>query len=161
AGVSYREHAPTPAGNYAGNWLLWSFLQGVYKSVPEPNARFQAPCVQLSSFAEWWNTSNNVPTESPTVITAGGEMDSRRDSMRTKSLFGLTIGTRVICWAGGVLGILSAQLAMAQAHNRISELSDTNRVTMYGNVHPLARAQYDQGRVPGSIPMRRITLVFN
>jgi len=50
---------------------------------------------------------------------------------------------------------------MAQAHNRISELSDTNRVTMYGNVHPLARAQYDQGRVPGSMPMRRVTLVFN
>src|SRR5215475_2025156 len=88
-------------------------------------------------------------------------MSSRRDSMRTKSLFGLTSGTRVICWAGAVLGILSAQLALAQAHNRISELSDTNRVTMYGNVHPLARAQYDQGRVPGSMPMRRVTLVFN
>ena len=35
-----------------------------------------------------------------------------------------------------------------------------NLVTLHGNVHPLARPEYDQGVAPDDLPMERILLVL-
>jgi subtilase family serine protease len=94
-------------------------------------------------------------------MVGGGKMDSSRCSIDTGFFsvraFDIHFAFRTVA----VFVLLGAQFAMGQAHGRIAEMSDTTRVPVYGNIHPLARAKYDQGRVPGSIPMRRITMVFN
>lgn len=49
-------------------------------------------------------------------------------------------------------------VAQARAAARIIDDSDT--VTLPGNVHPLARAEFDTGRAPASLPMERMILVL-
>jgi hypothetical protein len=44
---------------------------------------------------------------------------------------------------------------------RVTERVDTSRlVTLKGNTHPLARAQYDQGAAPPDLPMNRMLLIL-
>ena len=44
---------------------------------------------------------------------------------------------------------------------RVTDRVDAARlVTLSGNTHPLARAQYDQGAAPPNLPMDRIMLVL-
>lgn len=48
-----------------------------------------------------------------------------------------------------------------QAGNRITEAIDNrNMVVRSGDVHPLARPEYDQGRAPGDMRMERMVLVL-
>jgi subtilase family serine protease len=55
---------------------------------------------------------------------------------------------------------MSKSLSGQTLKDRIVQAVDTSQATaLNGNVHPLARAQYDQGRVESSMPMR-VTLVF-
>ncbi|MGO8732137.1 MAG: protease pro-enzyme activation domain-containing protein, partial [Terriglobia bacterium] len=53
---------------------------------------------------------------------------------------------------------------MAQAsavHARVTQPVDLhNLVTLRGNVHPLARPEYDQGVAPDDLPMERVLLVL-
>jgi hypothetical protein len=42
----------------------------------------------------------------------------------------------------------------------VSPVDNAVRVTLAGNIHPLARAQYDRGAVPGSQPITRILLLL-
>ena len=61
--------------------------------------------------------------------------------------------------------IFSASLALAQAQtqlrSRITQPIDERvRVTLKGNVHPLARLEYDRGAVPDSFPVERILLLL-
>jgi hypothetical protein len=39
-------------------------------------------------------------------------------------------------------------------------VDETSRVGLTGNVHPLARAEFDQGRAPADLPMQRMLLVL-
>ncbi len=59
---------------------------------------------------------------------------------------------------------LSALSVLAQAsavHARVMQPVDLhNLVTLHGNVHPLARPEYDQGVAPDDLPMERILLVL-
>jgi subtilase family serine protease len=49
----------------------------------------------------------------------------------------------------------------ANVQSRISSAVDEkNMVTLKGNTHPLATAQYDRGEAPGSLPMNRMLLVL-
>jgi subtilase family serine protease len=49
----------------------------------------------------------------------------------------------------------------ANVQSRISSAVDEkNMVTLKGNTHPLATAQYDRGEAPGSLPMSRMLLVL-
>jgi subtilase family serine protease len=88
-------------------------------------------------------------------------MDSWRCRINAKFFSDRGICVNFARWTSAVLVLLSSQLGMAQAHNRIPEISDTTQMPAYGNIHPLAQAKYDEGKVPGSMPMRRITIVFN
>jgi hypothetical protein len=49
----------------------------------------------------------------------------------------------------------------AQVPARISlPIDETNLITLHGNTHPLARAEFDQGAAPASLPMKRMLLVL-
>jgi|HubBroStandDraft_5_1064220.scaffolds.fasta_scaffold00048_12 subtilase family serine protease len=49
----------------------------------------------------------------------------------------------------------------ANVQSRVSSAVDEkNMVTLKGNTHPLATAQYDRGEAPGSLPMNRMLLVL-
>src|SRR5277367_2836932 len=64
----------------------------------------------------------------------------------------------------GALILFAGPQAQAQktaVPNRIVEIvDDTNTVTMHGNVHPLARPQYDRGAVADSQPLSRMMLLL-
>jgi hypothetical protein len=52
-------------------------------------------------------------------------------------------------------------LAQAPPSSRITQpIDDRVRVTLKGNVHPLAQARYDQGAAPDDVPMERMLLVL-
>src|SRR5207248_6427137 len=51
--------------------------------------------------------------------------------------------------------------APAQVRSRIAASIDDNRMPMRGNIHPLGRKASDSGQVAASLPMQRITLLFN
>src|SRR5207253_7184844 len=71
-------------------------------------------------------------------------------------------GCRLLGWLG-LLGAFSGSFAAAQTlqRSRITQPIDERvRVTLKGNVHPLAQARYDQGAVPDSIPVQRVLLLF-
>jgi subtilase family serine protease len=71
---------------------------------------------------------------------------------KTISLLG---GSLLALWSGGA----SAQTRPTRA--RITEAVDeTNLVQLRGNVHPLARAEFDQGVVADSQPMNRMLLLL-
>ena len=54
-----------------------------------------------------------------------------------------------------------AQAQKSVAPSRVVEtVDDTKTVTLSGNVHPLARAAYDQGALPDSQPMTRMLLLL-
>jgi trimeric autotransporter adhesin len=49
----------------------------------------------------------------------------------------------------------------AQVPARITlPIDDTSLVTLHGNTHPLARAEFDQGAAPASLPMKRMLLIL-
>ena len=49
----------------------------------------------------------------------------------------------------------------AQVPARITlPIDETSLVTLHGNTHPLARAEFDQGAVPASLPMKRMLLIL-
>ena len=73
-----------------------------------------------------------------------------------------SLGRAAIC--GGALALISPFAASAQTNAvpaRIAaQIRDSNLTTLRGNTHPLARPQYDQGRVDPAMKMERITMAF-
>jgi len=60
-----------------------------------------------------------------------------------------------------ILFLLSANGALGQATPRVVDPVDNrNRVTLSGNVHPLARAEFDRGAVDNGLPMTRMLLLL-
>jgi len=76
-----------------------------------------------------------------------------------KKLQGLcVVAAAMIC----ALGSASAAQGQAGKPRLVTKAVDeSNRVTMRGNVHPLARAEFDQGAVADSQPVNRIYLLLN
>jgi hypothetical protein len=75
---------------------------------------------------------------------------------------GLQLWRAVLC---GVLALVGSSALRAQQKSavpsRVTEtVDDTKTVTLTGNVHPLARAAFDQGAVPDSQPMTRMMLLL-
>jgi hypothetical protein len=74
-----------------------------------------------------------------------------------------------LSWNGKVLAVcalylLVAQIALAQSTAvapRITQAVDeTKLVTLAGNTHRMAQAQFDQGAAPDSLPLRRMMIVL-
>ena len=70
-------------------------------------------------------------------------------------LNGIVKSIRFLVIAIAVAGIFST--AQAGAADRVIDDSDT--LTLPGNVHPLARPDFDTGRAPSSLPMERMILM--
>ena len=64
------------------------------------------------------------------------------------------------CLLLGALCVLSTSLQGQVAPQLIEKVDDTNRVTLTGNVHPMARAEFDHGAVSSGQPMKRILLLL-
>jgi subtilase family serine protease len=63
--------------------------------------------------------------------------------------------------AGIFLCQIHVQTVMGQVRPRVAEaVDDARRTTLSGNVHPLARAEFDRGAVAESQPMNRILLLL-
>ena len=59
--------------------------------------------------------------------------------------------------------LLGAARGTAQTHGvqRITQkIDEKNLVALKGNTHPLARAEFDQGLAPDSLPMNRMMLLL-
>ncbi|MGA7189672.1 MAG: hypothetical protein WBY66_14335, partial [Candidatus Acidiferrales bacterium] len=73
-----------------------------------------------------------------------------------------------IAICGLFLAVISVSLILQRtsaqssaAHSLITAPVDESELTVLrGNTHPLARAQYDQGPAPASLPMDRMLLVL-
>jgi len=63
-------------------------------------------------------------------------------------------GAFVSCTAVGMAQATSPPARLTQA------VDEANLVTLYGNTHPLARAEYDQGAAPDDLPMERMLLLL-
>lgn len=62
-----------------------------------------------------------------------------------------------------LLGVVASSPALAQSQplSRITQpIDDQVRVTLKGNVHPLAQSLYDRGAVPDSLPAERMLLLL-
>ncbi len=71
---------------------------------------------------------------------------------------GLVWKSVLICFS---LFTFSGSTARGQVRPRIVEaVSNAHRVTLKGNVHPLARPEFDRGAVVGSQPMTRMLLLL-
>src|ERR1700739_247551 len=56
---------------------------------------------------------------------------------------------------------IPVQTAMGQARPRVVDaVDDARRITLTGNVHPLARAEFDRGAAADSLPMNRMLLLL-
>ena len=68
-----------------------------------------------------------------------------------------------LCWLVFLVIVLVFGSALAQTPNSpeiVSPLQDASRVTLKGNVHPLAQARYDLGAVSDSFPTQRMLLLL-
>lgn len=71
-----------------------------------------------------------------------------------------------ISWVGlyTAVALLAGQMAWAQTANVparvVDAVDETQTVTLKGNVHPLARAEFDQGAVSDAAPMNRMMLLL-
>ncbi|MGA9884387.1 MAG: S53 family peptidase [Candidatus Acidiferrales bacterium] len=60
----------------------------------------------------------------------------------------------------GTLGALNARAQVTAAPRITQAITDSNLVTLRGNVYPLARPEYDRGLAPASLAMDRMMLVL-
>jgi len=76
--------------------------------------------------------------------------------MRLKFIAGFAVVCALICSAAMVTVGQTANVA-----SRItSAVDEKNMVTLKGNTHPMAAAQFDRGEAPGSLAMNRMLLVL-
>ena len=59
-----------------------------------------------------------------------------------------------------VAGVLMVAAAQAGADGRLRSVDDSDRIVLPGNVHPLARPEFDIGRSDGSLPEERMILTL-
>ena len=70
-------------------------------------------------------------------------------------LFGLLFTTFVL-----TAPTASAQCTTAAVSRVTADVDDTARISLAGNVHPMARAEFDKGQVDDSLPMEHIIMVL-
>jgi hypothetical protein len=67
-------------------------------------------------------------------------------------------------WAGALVlilpGLAAAQTISVQPRIAAAQIDDSRLTVLRGNTHPLARAQYDQGKTDPALNLERITMMF-
>jgi len=61
---------------------------------------------------------------------------------------------------GAFLTTAALQAQQAPASRVLQAVDNNIRITLPGNTHPLARAEFDQGEAPADLPMKRMLLVL-
>jgi hypothetical protein len=87
----------------------------------------------------------------------------RRSALRSRIVSLLSVASIPVFIAVliGLAGAISAGAQSPAPQSRITRpIDETNLVTLHGNTHPLARAQYDQGAAPDNLPAARIQLLL-
>lgn len=81
-----------------------------------------------------------------------------------RCLFRSAASIHWIAMCVGALGLIAPFAAHAQTNavpSRVAaQINERNLTTLRGNTHPLARQQFDRGRVDPSLKMERITMTF-
>jgi hypothetical protein len=86
-------------------------------------------------------------------VIHGRRLEAMREPGNRALRFGLL--AVLVALAGGLA------LAQSQPAPRITQpIDDSRRVTLKGNVHPLAQPRYDRGAVPDSFPAERMLLLL-
>ena len=71
------------------------------------------------------------------------------------------VSFRSALFFGIFLSLIGVPKVYGQAQPRVAEaVDDARHVTLSGNVHPLARAEFDRGAVADSQPMNRMLLLL-
>src|SRR5690242_21896018 len=66
---------------------------------------------------------------------------------------------RTGCYRSVVLLAMIAIVTLAAQAQRV--VNDADRVTLHGNTHPLARAEFDRGSADAATPMNNMVLVLS
>jgi hypothetical protein len=119
------------------------------------------------------NHADGVPRQHPQLVRIITRLEFRLGAIAKLKRISHTSGVKRMktSWNGKAvvlcaLCLFFAQLALAQAQApavapRITEaVDDTKLVTLKGNTHPMARAQFDQGAAPDTLPLKRLMLVL-
>src|SRR5438270_9846506 len=70
-----------------------------------------------------------------------------------------TLPRTKLCLSALLLLVLTGILSLnAQAQRAIN---DADRVTLHGNTHALARAEFDRGSAPASMPMKSMIMLLS
>jgi subtilase family serine protease len=74
---------------------------------------------------------------------------------------GLYLWRALLCGVLALVGSTALRAQKSAVQSRVVEtVDDAKTVTLTGNVHPLAKAEFDQGAVPDSQPMTRMMLLL-
>ena len=97
------------------------------------------------------------------LVTISNLTDTKQKSSSFKSSFSKTISTAFLLTLSLGIGQKSAQAAaQVAAQNRIvAPIEESTRVTLQGNMHMLAKAKFDRGIAPASLPMDRMLLLLS
>ncbi len=70
-----------------------------------------------------------------------------------------TLPCKKSCLSALLLLVLTGMLSLSALAQR--SINDADRVTLHGNVHPLARAEFDRGSAPASMPMNNMIMLLS
>lgn len=117
--------------------------------------------------------ADRVPRQHPQPVRTRNRSDLKLGAIINLQRISHTLGVNrmKMSWNGKSLLVCAlclffAQLALAQSQApavapRITEaVDDTKLVTLTGNTHPMARAQFDRGAAPDTLPLKRLMLVL-
>jgi len=87
------------------------------------------------------------------------------NAVRSRALDGMGKGRNVVAkrnvlWVAIVVGVALVSAMPSFAGGLVRVVDDRDTVVLNGNVHPLARAEYDAGAVELSLPMERMILAL-
>src|SRR5215467_7291527 len=71
------------------------------------------------------------------------------------------LGVAAVAAAGVLFGATGARAQVPKPRLVTEGVEESNRVTLHGNVHPFARAEFDQGAMADSQPVNRIFLLLD
>jgi hypothetical protein len=94
-----------------------------------------------------------------TAVLVISAHSAAREVVAARQLNRVRFGLRRLLLAAllAMLPVLSALPALAGSQPLVN---DNDRVTLHGNVYPLARPEFDVGSTPATLPMNRIILAL-
>src|SRR5260221_13860246 len=67
--------------------------------------------------------------------------------------------SKKVCLSALLFLVLTGILSLSAQSQRV--INDADRVTLHGNTHPLARAEFDRGFAAATLPMNHIIMLLS